>query len=121
MMKMHQASWQHQWLLSVPCLPRYFSGHPLAGSFTLYLQTYAIVGLGWDKSDASYLNAICAAGQIIGRLVGILLSEIRQPKTSTVNCCIAGSRRRWSVADDDGGLVECRARCRNESRRVRCW
>jgi hypothetical protein len=47
--------------------------------------------------------------------------SIRQPKTSTVNCCIAGSRRRRSVANDDGGLVECRARCRNESRRVRCW
>jgi fucose permease len=64
----------------------------IAGSLTLYLQTYAMVGLGGDKSDASYLNTICAAGQVIGRLVCILLSSYisRRPVLLTVVLLVAG-------------------------------
>ncbi len=62
------------------------------GSLVMYLQTYAIIGLSWDKSDASYLNVICAVSQVIGRLAGILLSSYvsRRPALSTVVLLITG-------------------------------
>ncbi len=47
------------------------------GSLVLVLQTYAIVGLSWDKSDASKLNAICAAGQVNTCAVCIQLSGLK--------------------------------------------
>jgi fucose permease len=54
----------------------------VSGSLNLYLQTYAIVGLGWHKSDASHLTAVCAAGQLICR-VAIMLSTYASRRPAT--------------------------------------
>jgi hypothetical protein len=63
----------------------------VAGSLNFYLQTYAIIGLGWHKSDASHLTAICAAGQLISR-VAIMLSNYasRRPATCIFIMLVTG-------------------------------
>jgi hypothetical protein len=54
----------------------------VAGSLNLYLQTYAIIGLRWHKSDASHLNAMYAAGVLVSR-VAMMLSNYASRRPAT--------------------------------------